>query len=261
MLFGICASVEDSIHIRAAGWDFIEENAQRVLQPQTPDLEWRGRDRIRAALLPVPVVGHHAPIDLKIAGPQTNMPRLHAYVSVLLKRAAQSGIRTIIFGSGHSRNLPADFDRQKAVDQIIAFLTMVGPMAAQNGVTIALEPVCQKESNMINTIKEATMLVTAVNHANIKCAFHTYHFWQENEPLEHLAQAVNMVAHVHLADRDGRQAPGETDASDYRPIFQILQSAGYKGMLSVDCENMPASELRAGRVLTFLKRQWQAAGK
>lgn len=260
MLFGICASVENSTHVRSVGWDFIEENAQHILQPMTPDLEWRGIDRVRAALLPIPVVSHCAPEDFKIAGPQVSMPKLHAYTINVLKRASLTGVRTIIFGTGHARTIPAGFDRHKAADQIISFLTMIGPMAAQYGITIALEPVCRKESNIINTTKEALAYVAAVNHANIKCAFSTYHFWQENEPLEDLAAIASSLVHVHLADRDGRAAPGTTDTSDYRPIFQVLQASGFKGTISVCCDNMPTTESQAGRILTFIKRQWQAAG-
>jgi sugar phosphate isomerase/epimerase len=260
MLFGIYASVDNSTHVRAAGWDFIEENAQHILQPLTPELEWRGIERARAALLPVPVVSHCAPADFKIAGPQVSMPKLHAYTTTLLKRASLAGVRTIIFSTGHARTIPAGFDLHKAADQIISFLTMIGPMAAQHGVTVAIEPVCRKESNLINTTREALAYVAAVNHANIKCAFSTYHFWQENEPLENLAAVAGSLVHVHLADRDGRAAPGATGASDYRPIFQVLQASGFKGTASVHCDGMPTAESQAGRVLTFLRRQWQAAG-
>lgn len=260
MQFGICTSVENSAHIRSAGWDFIEENAQHILQPLIPDLEWRGIDRVRSALMPVPVIRHIAPADMKVVGSELSMPKLHAYTNILLKRASAVGARTVVFSSSRARKLTGNFDPAKATEQMIAALTMTGQIAAQCGVTVALEHIRSKESDVANSLKETLRIVTAVNHANIKCALNTYHFWQEDEPLEHLAKAVDQIVHVHLADRENRAAPGESTSSDYRPIFQILQAAGYKGAMSVDCENMPDSDIRAGRVLTFIKRQWQAAG-
>jgi len=260
MQFGICSSVEDAVHVRSAGWDFIEENAQHVLQPLIPEPEWRGVDRVRSALLPVPVIRHTAPPDMKVVGAELSMPRLHAYTNVLLRRASAIGARTVVFCSSNARKLSDGFDPQKATEQLVAALTMTGLIAAQYGIIVALEPVRSADTDMVNTIKDALRIVTAVNHANIKCSLDTYHFWHENESLEDLANAAGHIVHVHLADKQDRLPPGESQKSDYRPIFQILQASGYRGYMSVESQNMPASAARSGRILTFLRRQWQAAG-
>ncbi len=260
MQFGICASVDESPHIRSAGWDFIEGDAHQVLQPQKTDGEWCGAVSVRGSALPVPVIFHELRGDMKVIGPNLSMSTLHEYTKILLKRASAVGARVVVFGSSSARKLPPDYDRRKAADQMISALTMTGLLAAQYGVTVALQPVCSAESDLVNTIKDAMYIVSAVNHANIKCALHTYHFWQQDDSIEELAKAAGMIAHVHLADREDKLPPGESDHSDYRPIFQILQSSGYKGLMSVNCDQLPVSDMRTGRILTFLKRQWQAAG-
>ncbi len=50
------------------------------------------------------------------------------------------GIGIIVFGSGGARRIPEGFDRQRAHGQLVAFCRMVGPIAREHGVIIAVEP-------------------------------------------------------------------------------------------------------------------------
>ena len=62
------------------------------------------------------------------------------------------------------------------------------------------------------------------------------------------------IAHVHVADLEGRTPPGESGTSDYRPIFRAAQAAGYDGLISVESKSFDADS--GARSLEFLKRQW-----
>src|SRR5262249_53740115 len=114
------------------------------------------------------------------------------------------------------------------------------------------------ECNIINSIPEVMQYVTAVNHPACNCLFDTYHFWMEDEPLSHLKDAVGHIAHVHVADKDGRVPPGESKTSDYRPALAILKASGYEGIISVEASNFDLASAGA-RVLQFLKQQWSEA--
>ena len=50
------------------------------------------------------------------------------------------------------------------------------------------------------------------------------HWIIEKEPLENLVNAMPSIKHVHLADVEGRVAPGESGKCDYRPLFKALKA-------------------------------------
>ena len=259
MLFGICTSTEKSAEVKAAGWDFVEENVQGLLQGQLSDAEWKGMDRVRAAVLPVLAANCLVPGSLKITGPDADLGKLKPYMTNVLRRARQTGMKTLVFGSGGARNVPEGFDRDKARQQILEFVSMSAPIAAENGVTIVAEHLNKKECNIINSVAEAMTYVKEVNHPNFQCLVDSFHFWLENESLESLKAAMPWIKHVHLADKDGRVAPGESGTADYRPFFKVLKEGNYQGVLSVECMNLKDIPAQAPRMLSFLKKQWSEA--
>jgi sugar phosphate isomerase/epimerase len=165
----------------------------------------------------------------------------------------------LVFGSAGARNVPDSFDRAKAREQILAFDRMSSKIAAQHGVTFVAEPLNRGESNIVNSVAEAMEYVRAVNHPNFQCLVDSYHFWLENEPLENLRAAMPWIRHVHLADKEGRVAPGESRKSDYRPFFKVLKEANYDGLISVEAPAWTSFESDAARVLEFIKKQWDEA--
>src|SRR5262249_33348613 len=146
--------------------------------------------------------------QLKITGPDANLDKLRDYMTKVTTRAGKVGTKVLVFGSAGARQIPDGFDRDKARQQIIAFAKMSAELAAKNGVTIVAEPLNRKESNVINSVAEGMEYVQAVGHPNFKCLVDSYHFWLESEPLDNLRKAMKSIAHVHLADTEGRVAPG-----------------------------------------------------
>ena len=258
MRFGVCTSINNAAVMRSAGWDFIEEGAQGFLQGTVPDAQWDGPARLKAAGIPVYSVNMLVPGAMKIVGPDAQPNALRAYITTVVRRAAECGIKICVFGSAGARSVPDGFDRAKARDQIIAFLRDGAAAAGPLGVTIVVEALNRTECNIINSLPEAMDYVRAVDHPACKCLFDSYHFWAEKEPLTHLSDAAKYLAHVHVADLEGRVAPGASGTSDYRPALAILKSAGYEGSISVEASNFDVAA--AGeQVLRFLKQQWAEA--
>jgi sugar phosphate isomerase/epimerase len=177
----------------------------------------------------------------------------------VISRAARTGTTVLVFGSAGARNVPDGFDRAKAREQILAFDRMSAEVAGKHGVTIVAEHLNRGESNIVNSVSEAMDYVRAVNHPNFQCLVDSYHFWLENEPLENLRDAMPWIRHVHLADKDGRVAPGESKKSDYRPFFRVLKDANYAGLISVEAPPFTNFESDGARVLEFIKTQWNEA--
>ena len=106
MRFGICTSLANAAAVRAAGWDFVEENVQHFLQGLTPDEQWDGEGRAKASVLPIPAANVLVPASLKITGPDADLEKLTAYMTRVLTRAGRVGIKTLVFGSGGAAQHP-----------------------------------------------------------------------------------------------------------------------------------------------------------
>lgn len=252
MQFGICTNQSNASVAMQAGWDYLEENVQSLL---------KGSEAVWSAPLiqaPTPAANSMVPGGIPIVGPDVNHERLKCYMTHVLARADQIDLRTIVFGSGAARNVPDGFDRNKAVDQITDFLHLIAPIAAAHNIMIVIEPLNKGECNIINTVAEAMTYVKRVNHPNIQCLVDSYHFWLEDEPLANLESAMPWIKHVHVADRDGRVAPGESGTSDYKPFFKVIKQGGYDLRCSVECKGFDF-EQHGTKVLDRLKADWSTA--
>jgi sugar phosphate isomerase/epimerase len=256
MRFGICTKLETADPVEKAGWDFIEENAQGLFRGL--EHSWAGQIRATTCALPIPAANTLVPGSLKITGPEVSLDRLREYMTRVLERAGQIGTNILVFGSGGARNVPDGFDRTQAKQQILDFIRMVLPIAQKNGVIIVAEPLNKQECNILNTVAEAMEYVREINHPNFKCLVDSYHLWMENEPVANVVENLSSIKHVHLADKDGRVAPGLSGTADYRPLFKALKQGKYEGLISVEALDFDIAK-DGKRVLDFVKKQWNEA--
>lgn len=253
MQYGVCVSASQAASARDGGWDFVEENVQSYLKGQTAD--WQAP---AALALPTPAANSLVPGTLPIVGPLRDPDALRAYLGNVFARAKSAGMHTLVFGSGAARNVPDGFDRNNAIDQITDFLADAAALAAANAITLVIEPLNRGECNILNTVAEAMTYVDRLKHPNVQCLVDSYHFWLENEPLTNLEAAMPSIRHVHVADRDGRTAPGESGSSDYGPFMKVLKAGGYDRLISVECRGLDL-RMNGPRALKVLREAWSNA--
>ncbi|MDB5325298.1 MAG: xylose isomerase [Phycisphaerales bacterium] len=253
MQFGACTKAARALEAQAAGWDFLEESVQGYLKGESAD--WPVPP---SPAIPVPTANSLVPGNIPIVGPAVDKAALKQYMTTVLHRAQQVQMHTLVFGSGGARSVPDGFDRNKAVDQITDFLNMSAPIAQAHGVTIVIEPLNKGECNILNTVGEAMTYVDRLKHPNIKCLVDSYHMWLEAEPLSNLEKAMPSIAHVHVADKEGRVAPGESGQSDYPSFFKVLKRGGYDKLIAVECRGFDLQTTGA-RALKFLQETWAKA--
>src|SRR4051794_23769393 len=111
MQFGICAPVEASGVVKAAGWNFVEEAIQSTLDGTLADDEWRGLARAQTSQLPVLAANSMLPGTMKVTGPKADLNVLREYMSRIIPRAAKIGMKHLVFGSGAARTVPDGFNR------------------------------------------------------------------------------------------------------------------------------------------------------
>lgn len=254
MQFGICTVVENSPAVKAAGWDFVEERVDLLIQGLVPDSEWKGAERVAKCVLPVPAANVLVQPVVKITGPDADIKRLKSYMTTVLDRCVKVGIKTLVFGSGGARRVPDGFDQGKARQQVVEFLKLIAPMLKQRGILLVIEHLNRNETNIILSVEEAMTYVKEMNHPNIQCLLDTYHFWLNQERMDSIAPALPWIKHVHVSDVD--RAPPKK--GDYRSIFAILKKGGYTGPISVEANNFDI-EKDGKQVLALLKDAWNKA--
>ena len=231
---GVCTSINNHALIAAAGFDYIEESVGRFLIPSQPEEEFQKNLAIlKESSIPILACNSFLPGNLKTTGPDPKHEEILAFAETAFRRAQEAGIKRIVFGSSGSRNFPEGFDKAVATRQFTELLIKMGPIAANYDVVVVIEPLRQKESNLVNRVEEAYPIALEVNHPNIQVLGDVYHMLCENEPPESLIETRRILAHMHLAEKEKRTAPGLM-GDNFVPYLQALKMAGYTGGISIE---------------------------
>jgi sugar phosphate isomerase/epimerase len=260
MKFGICAPVKEVATLKSIPFDYLEENVRRFLIPEKPQEEFE--EQLRAARqLPVALEAANSfiPPDLPLVATPTrpvDTVRIERFVKTALERAEQAGIKVIVFGSGDARACPEGYDKSDAVHQIGDYLATWSEWAQPHGVEIVLEPLRYQETNTLNTVAESGELVEQKVSSGARLLADTYHMANNQEDPATIVPYAPLLAHVHVAELEGRAAPGY--GFDFRPYFSALKRGGYDRRISIECnwKNMPAE---VDTAIATLKEQWASA--
>ncbi len=131
MRFGICTPSAQAAAARAAGWDYVEDNVQGLLQGLVPDDQWSPPP---PPALPIVAANVLLPSQLKVTGPDVDPGRLRSYLETVARRAGTLKLETLVFGSGAARMVPPGFDRPTADRQVIDFARLAADALAPHGV-------------------------------------------------------------------------------------------------------------------------------
>lgn len=169
--------------------------------------------------------------------------RVHMHDCV--KTAADVGAK-IIAGPLYS---PVGYlpGRRRTVDEwkwAVDCYQSLGPVLAQTGVTIAIEPLNRFETYFLNTAEDAVALCDQIGHPNVGILFDTFH---ANIEEKDIAQAYRIVGkhlkHVHTCEND-RGIPG-TGHVDWPGVFQALRDLKYDAWLTIESFGFSLGELSA----------------
>ncbi|GAE94309.1 hypothetical protein JCM21714_3456 [Gracilibacillus boraciitolerans JCM 21714] len=233
IIVGVCGTIEDAQIIKEAGYNFLECTVTSLMpeDDQQFDAIW---EKYKKCPLPIETCNILLPGDLPVTGPNVETARIRSYIDTAMHRVKMIGADTVVFGSGKARSFPEGFSKIEAEAQIIVFLTMVAQVIEPLHITLVIEPLNKKESNIINSVPEAIELAKKISHPSIQVLADLYHMEEEKEPLSHLITAKDCLKHVHVAD-SGRMAPGR-GTYPYREFKQYLAEAGYNNRISIECE-------------------------
>ncbi len=196
------------------------------------------------------------PGTIKLCGDEFDEKTTGEYIEKAFARAKETGIETVVFGSGAARMIPEGCTRERGLCQLEYLCrNYLDPIGAKYGITVVIEPLNKGECNIFNTVEESAEFVNKLGLGNVKCLADTYHMDLENEPYSNVKYAKGILCHTHIANPDGRVVPLKEDANDYTVFFKALADIGYNLRLSVEA-GIPkdsSQEDALGASLKFLR--------
>ncbi|NGP46540.1 sugar phosphate isomerase/epimerase [Bacillaceae bacterium SIJ1] len=258
MKIGCCASIDKAPLLYQAGYDFIECPVV-ALQPEVKESECKRLFKAyEDSPLPVDVCNILLPPNLKIVGDDVDEKHIQQYISSALERVHRIGAGTVVFGSGKSRSIQEGFSRERGEEQVLAFLEWTASCAEPLGITVVVEPLNRKESNLINSIPEAVSLMKKVNRPSINVLADFYHMQEEQEPLSHIGENNSDIRHLHVADTN-RFAPG-TGNYPYDQFVRQCRKVKSDVRLSIECQ-WHDFETEVVEALQFLRKKFDHKGE
>ncbi len=252
---GICTSFEKDSLIVGSGCTFIEENVRNFLVPDKSDEEFNAKLILsKQSKIPVTMCNSFLPGEMKSVGPDAIPADILKFTETAFKRARMSGVKIIVFGSGGSRAIPQGFSREEALKQFTDLCKKIAMIAKKYDVIMVLEPLNTKECNFINSVAEGGEIVKAVNHPNFKLLADLYHMKMEGESPSNLIKYGYLLHHVHIAEKEGRAAPG-TSNENFTDYFVALKKIKYKGAISIECKWKNLGS-QATLAVKTIKDQW-----
>jgi sugar phosphate isomerase/epimerase len=257
MRFGICGGEEDFAAIREAGADYVEPPVAAFADPEGPESAWRERLlKLRDAGLPAEAWNCFLPGDLRFIGPDADRERFERYVEEAVARLHEAGARILVFGSGAARSAPDGYDPVRALVEFSDAVVFVASMARSAEITVAIESLPERETNVVNDLLTAGIVSKAVMQPNVASCADLWHMCVEQDGLRSLEAVGETVRHAHLADT-GRRAPG-TGSLDIPGFFQALAAAGYNARVSIEAR-WDDLGTEAPPAIRFLRDQWAGA--
>ena len=249
---GRCAGVDKLAETKAAGFDYVELGTRNIVKLSDAELE-AALAKHKEVGLPTPVANVFLPNEMKVVGPSVDEAALLAYAKKAFDRMARFGVQIIVFGSGGARKVPEGFSKDEAFNQLVAFAKLIAPEAQARGITMAVEPLQSRETNIINSAAEGLKWVKAVNHPNFQLMVDFYHLSLEKEDPAILETAKRHIKHLHIANPHLRRFPMSSDEFDYSVFFAKLKKTGYRGGLTIEGKTEKL-DTEAPRALEFLRK-------
>lgn len=232
---GLCGGLGKDSLLKSAGVAYIEAGVAGFLIPESSDEEFEDKKAIASeSELPVLTANGFFPWEIKLVGPEADIERAVRYSETAIKRAAEIGMETLVLGSGRSRMIPEGFDRDEAKAQFVELLKRIAPCAEINGITIVLEPLNDKETNFLNSVREGTAICKEVGSPSICVLADFFHMARMNEDADAIREAGALLKHCHIAECEKRTAPGVC-GDDFTAYFQALKDIRYTGRISFEC--------------------------
>lgn len=255
MRFGICMDIAKAEGLDRLGFDYFEGKLNAIAKLDEDDfnsvLSTLGgcRTKVEACSLLFPkdmvLIGDGAVSD----------DALCAYLHLAFSRMERLGADVAVFGSGKSRFVPQGMSYRTAFSILVDRTRIIGRIAEEHGITVAIEPLNRNETNLINSITEGAILQECVGMDSVSLLADMFHMCGECEDMKRIG-LVSPLAHVHVALASSRAFPTHR-TEELVEFFKNLKAAGYCGRMSIEGKSgdVVSDSLESLKVLSELDKE------
>lgn len=233
MKIGVCTGVENIKKMEDIGFDYIEPSVVSIAKMNDEEFN-AAMNLVDGSNIKCEAFNVLFPGNIRLTGPEVDEGGIKDYLERAFARVSRLGAKVIVFGSGGARKIPDGWSREEAWKQLVRIARIAGDVAAEYGLTIAMEPLNTSETNILNSVEEGLRFVTDVGHTHVKLLADFYHMRRENENMDVLVKAGSTIAHLHIANSNGRVCPLDRYEDVYDAFFQKLKEVGYQGRISIE---------------------------
>jgi D-psicose/D-tagatose/L-ribulose 3-epimerase len=185
-----------------------------------------------------------APKGLHVTTPDAALrTRSWLHIATLIDLCGDLGGGKMIFGSPAQRKTTGGATKEEATARYVDGLRQAGAHAASRGVTLLMEPLSPNDTDVLNTLEEASRYVAEIGSPAVQTMYDSHNAVLEAEPHEVLVERYfDIIKHVHVNELDGKH-PGTGDW-DFKPVLRVLAAKGYTGWISMEAFDFTAGAER-----------------
>jgi hydroxypyruvate isomerase len=153
--------------------------------------------------------------------------------------AKQAGLTNVITMFG---NRAPGIDDQQAIDNCVAGLSKIAPLAAENGITLCVELLNSKVDHhgyQGDHTAFGVAVMKGINSPNVKLLYDIYHMQiMEGDVIRTIRDNIQWIGHFHTGGVPGRHEINETQELNYHAIAKAIADLNFQGYIAH--EFMPA---------------------
>ncbi len=220
--------------IKSFGYDYVETQAVALSAFSEDEVDYLSR-KLKEFDISLYSTNVLLPADKKIVGENVDYDDITNYIDHTFSVLSKLGVERVVFGSGGARKVPDNFNHDEAYKQLLKFIGICDEYAQKYNLIVVIEPLRSAETNIINSVLQANIIVLTNEFKNIKVLSDAYHMLADNEPFENLYSVKDNLEHVHIANRKRDYLTyHEEDKALFTRYFKILNDIGYKGGVSME---------------------------
>jgi hydroxypyruvate isomerase len=153
--------------------------------------------------------------------------------------AKQAGVPNLITMFGNRKD---GIGEQQAIDNCVAGLSKIAPLAAENGITLHVELLNSKVDHhgyQGDSTRFGVAVMKGVNSPNVKLLYDIYHMQiMEGDVIRTIRDNFQWLGHFHTGGVPGRHEIDGTQELNYHAVAKAIADLGFQGFIAH--EFMPA---------------------